>query len=37
MGNNSLDLWGGLTVSPDIGNTFEIYSCEERGVKTHLH
>jgi hypothetical protein len=28
---------GGLIVSPDIENKFEIYSCEERGVKTHLH
>ena len=29
--------WGGLMVSPDIENKLEIYSCEERGVKTHLH
>ena len=37
MRNNLLATWIGLTVSPDIDNKFEIYSCEERGVKTHLH
>jgi hypothetical protein len=37
MGNILLAIWGGLTVSPDIENKFEIYSCEERGVKTRLH
>ena len=32
-----LAIWGDLIVSPDIENLFEIYSCEEGGVKTHLH
>ena len=36
MRNNLLAIWGGLTVSPDIENKFEIYS-SERGVITHLH
>ena len=36
-GNNWLTLWVGQTVSPDIDSKFEIYSCDERGVKTHLH
>ena len=35
--NNLLAVWGGLIVSPEIENLVEIYSCEERGVKTHLH
>ena len=29
--NNMLAIRGGLIVSPDINNTFEMYSCEERG------
>jgi hypothetical protein len=37
MRNNLSAIWGGLTASPDIENKSEIYSCEERGVKTHLH
>jgi hypothetical protein len=36
MGNILLAKWGGLTVSQDIENKCEIYSCEERGVKTSL-
>ena len=36
MKNNWWAIWGGLTVSPDIEHLFEIYSCEERGVKTHI-
>ena len=37
MGNNLLAIWRVLTVSPVIENKFEIYSCEEWGVKTRLH
>ena len=32
MRNNSLAIWVGLPISPDIDNKSEIYSCEERGV-----
>ena len=33
--NNVLTIREGLIVSPDVNNKFEMYSCEERGVKTH--
>ena len=36
MGNILLAIWGGVTVSPEIKNKCEIYSREERGVKTRL-
>ena len=35
--SNILAIQGGLIVSPDIEHLYEIYSCEERGVKTHRH
>ena len=35
MRNNLLAIWGVLTLSQGIENTFEIYSSEESGVKTH--
>jgi hypothetical protein len=35
--NNILAIYGGLIVSPDMENKFEICSCEERGVKRHRH
>ena len=35
--NNVLAIRGGLIISPDVNNKFEMYSCEERGVKTHRH
>jgi hypothetical protein len=37
MRNNLYAIWVGLTVSSVIENKFEMYSCEERGVKTRLH